>query len=268
MANYTQYRDSTESTERAKYPTVEIWADCPTAQLMHDPGLGFFHHDDFRGYTETATTVGSSGGLPTFEGNTTITMVASGDQGSALQLFSTDDNQEASLQVGETGTMSIGDAGKLWFEARIKKSSVSVTSCFVGLAQAGAGVADFINDANADFADVSLIGFNVFEADPDAFDFTYQNSGQAFNTLIGDAKVVTADTYTKLGFVYDPSAIDAEKIKVYVDGVEQSTYVTQALMDAAAFPKGDSICPLIAIKAFSNTDGSVTLDWWRAAYLK
>jgi len=268
MANYTQYRDSSESTDRAKYPSVEIWADCPTAQLMHDPGLGFFHHDDFRGYTETATTVGNSSGHPVFEGDCTITQEASGDQGSAVKLFGTTNNEEAALQVGQTGTMSIGDAGKLWFEARIKKSSVSETCCFVGLAQAGAGVADFMNDATDDFADVSLIGFNVFEADPDAFDFTYQNSGQAFSTLIGDAKVVTADTYTKLGFVYDPSAIEAEKIKVYVDGVEQSTYVTQALMDAAAFPKGDSLCPLIAIKTFSANDGSVTLDWWRAAYVK
>ena len=270
MTNYTQYRDSSESTTQAQFPSTIIWADCPMVELMHDPGKGHHHFDDFRGYTETATGVGNSSGLPVFEGNCTMTQEASGSNGSALAILCTTNNEEAALQCGQTGVMSISpdNGGKLWFECRIKKSSITEGNVFVGLAQGGAGVADFINDAGTDFSDVSLIGFNQFEADEDAFDFCYQNSGQAFQTVLGDAATVTAGTYVKLGFVFDPNAPAAEKIKIYVDGVEKTTFVTEANMQAATFPSGDTMSPLIAIKADSANDLTVSLDWWRAAYVR
>ena len=266
MTNYVQYKDPTDT---AGFPSSIIWADCPMVELMHDPGKGFHHFDDFRGYTETATGVGNSSGHPVFEGDCTMTQVASGTSGSALALFCTTNDEEAALQLGQTGTMLIpaNGGGKLWFEARVKKSVVNQGNVFVGLAQGGAGVANFINDGGDDFADVSLIGFNQFEADEDAFDFCYQNSSQAFQTVLADAATLTADTYVKLGFVYDPSADETKRIKIYVDAVEQSTYVTAANMAAVTFPASDTMCPLIAIKADSATDLTVTLDWWRAAYI-
>ncbi len=70
MTNYVQYKDPTDT---AGFPSSIIWADCPMVELMHDPGKGFHHFDDFRGYTETATGVGNSSGHPVFEGATTMT---------------------------------------------------------------------------------------------------------------------------------------------------------------------------------------------------
>ena len=198
-----------------------------------------------------------------------MTQVASGTSGSALAIFATDDNQEASLQVGRTGVMNIpaSGGGKLWFEARIKKSSISEGNVFIGLAAAEAAVADFIVDASNDFSDVALFGFASIEGDPDVFDVVYQDPGTGFQTPLADVVTLTADTYVKLGFVYDPSEDPDKRIKIYVNAVEQSTYITAALMAATEFPAGDAMVPTIHVKAFSNNDFTATLDWWRAAYI-
>lgn len=267
VVKYAEYNDG-------RGPSAGLWGDLPPDH--DDMNVGYGEEDDFLHYTTTATTVLNASGMPTFEGDCTLT--GSAVAGGALVLFGTTDNEEAALERGggAAAPYVISDtaaaARKLWFEARVKKSTIAdaVGGFFVGLTSEGAGVADFMADSGADFADVDLIGFWNDPTDDSVSShvhFVYQITGQAFATPIDTAATLVADTYIKLGFKYDPSAPTAKRIKIYVDGVEQATYVTGTNIATATFPDGEELTKLIAIKQQSNTDMTVSMDWWKAYQL-
>jgi len=267
--NDTVYQSNNDGTGASP----AIWGSCPRADMEYDSNLGFVMKDDFLKYSSTATTVLNASGLPTFEGS--CTMTGSTTAGGELVMFLTTSNEEAGLDTG--GGVSApfvisdtaGASKKLWYETRIKKSLITnVENMFVGLASPGAAVADFIHDDGDDFSDVAVIGFVQWEADGDAIDFVYQANGQAFATLISGVCVPEADTYVKLGFIYDPEAESSKRIKVYVDGVEQSTYGTATQIAAATFPDAEPLVPIYAIKGSSGSDWTVTSDWYECRQLR
>lgn len=254
-------------------PSWAIWGDCPLLDVRNDMSVGTLMEDDFAYYSSTATTVLNASGLPTFEGACTITGTTT--PGGEVALLCSASNEEGALEAGGgvsapfTISDTAGSEKKLWFETRIKKSLITdLDNMFVGLAAPGSGVADFINDAGTDFADVSLLGFVQFEADGDSFDLVYQNTGQAFATPISGVAVPVADTYIKLGFKYDPSNPTARRITVYVNGVASSTYITGANIAASLFPDGDALTPLVAVKGSDAADKTVTMEWWRCVQLR
>jgi hypothetical protein len=284
MTNTVQYR---KSSDTGAGPSPAIWADCPIgniqAQVEQGSG-GILVEDYFPDYSSTATTVINKHGMPTFEGACTIGGVAG--RGGGVALFGTTDNQEAALEQGGSQAApfvipvtSSTDGYKLWFECRIKKSTIAdaIGGFFVGLAGEGAGVADFIADAGADFADVDLLGFWNDETDDSVGSHVHlvtQKTGAAFDTIVDTFDTLVADTYVKLGFVYDPGGPDTKKIRFYADGTESGTYVgedsgdaTVFLGDTTNFPGGEEMTPLVAIKMASGTDMTVTMDWWRCAQL-
>jgi len=251
-------------------PTPIIWADCPVLDIMLDPGVGHMHFDDFNNYSNTATTVANASGYPVYEGNTTITHGSVQD--GVLEIFGTTNDNEGALQVGQGASFVISDtaanSAKLWFECRVKKSIITATEMgfFVGLAQEGAGVASFM--AATDFAAVSLIGFWNAEAAATAA-FVYKDSAGALTTPIATVDTLVADTYVKWGFVYDPLNEPAKQITVYVDGVEQTTYVTATNIATSTFPDGDLLTPIIATEMAATADDvTVSMDWWRCAQLR
>ena len=77
-----------------------------------------------------------------------------------------------------------------------------------------------------------------------------------------------------LGFIYDPAAPDKRKIRFYVNGAQQTTYVgedsgdqTVYLGDTTNFPGGEEMNPGIAIKMASGSDMTVTLRRLRCVQL-
>ena len=279
MANYVQYRDPTDTTA---YPSPVIWADCPTAEMLHDPSVGFHWYDSFEDYVSTATTVINKSGYPVFEGSSTLDGVA-GSSAGELAVFTTADDEGCSFQVGGTkGAPFVIPAsrsgGKLWFECRVKRSVITDDKCgwFVGLAGEAAGTVNFIADAGNDFGDFDLLGFWADEGDGDSIDIVTQKTSAAFDTILADAVTMVADTYVKLGFVYDPNEPDpAKMIRFYKDGADLGTYVGLASGDATVyqedttnFPGGEEMSLLISAKAAHADDHTVTLDWWRCAQLR
>ena len=79
MPTFTQYRDPTDTTSG---PSPIIWADCPTLEMMHDPGRGYHFFDDFLsgGLTPTITTTIASAPYTMFGGATItgVTMTVNG----------------------------------------------------------------------------------------------------------------------------------------------------------------------------------------------
>jgi hypothetical protein len=86
-------------------------------------------------------------------------------------------------------------------------------------------------------------------------------------TKIAGVHVPVADTFVKLGFLYDPSAPPAKRIKVFVSNVEQSTYVTAANIAAATFPDGEELGFLFGMKMGSAVLAEAAIDWWAFAQL-
>jgi hypothetical protein len=261
-----------------------IWGDCPFLEILNDPSVGYYWFDDFISDCATATTVANEHGYPVYEGDCTIT--SSSGAGGALALFGTTDNEEAALQVGGVNSSifvipaASSTGKKLWFECRIKKSAItnSLGGFFVGLVGENAAAADFIADAGADFADVDLLGFWGDETDDSLGSHVHvvtQKTGAAFDTIIDTVATLEADTYVKLGFVYDPKAPSHKRIKFFVDGVEQSTYVGETTSDATVyitdttnFPGGEEMSPMIAIKMAGAADMTVSMDWWKCVQLR
>jgi hypothetical protein len=263
--------------------TQSLWADCPLDSIRAGSIPGVIVEPPLEQYESTATTVENMCGLPTFEGDCTVNGVAAA--GAGVALFGTTDNEEASLACcGATSAPFVIPADsatgkKLWFECEIKKSAItnSLGGFFVGFHSEGALVADFIADAGADFSDVDILGFWNDETDDSVGSHVHvvtQKTSAAFDTIIDTVEVLTADTYVRLGITYDPKGPDKRKIKFWVNGVPQTTYVgensgdaTVYLGDTTNFPGGEEMGVGAAIKMASANDMTVTLRKLRAVQL-
>ena len=286
MTNFTQYRDTDGDT--TKYPTPAIWADCPVLEMIVDPSRGVHFYDDFSNAPKTDAGLiegagESAGNGYVFYGDTGVVMKAQSSategEGQALEVSGNDaDNDEGSMSLGSPAFM-VSDTGgydnKLWFEARIKSATVADNgvSQFIGLAwDFGSNVpvagAEALVDNTGALGAFSYLGFHCDAANGDAWDFVYKAEGDSQTVAIAGVDVGVADTYAKFGFIYDPSAPDANKITVYVDGVKSSTYVTAANIAAAAFPDAESLAPTWATKVGSAAAVLCNLDWWRCAQLR
>lgn len=213
--------------------------------------------DGYKMYLDSATTASGAARLET-------------EQFGAVQLApGLTDNHLAVMYSG--GLVQLSDtAGSerltIW-EARIRlPSQVTSGSIFAGLGNSVC-VADggLVADAGGLIVATGAgIGFRTLDADPDGIDFVLKtNSSGAEVVVLNEAKVATAATWIKLGFVYDPMADAAKRIKIYVDNVEQSTYGTATQIAAATFPDGINLGTLLACK---SDGGSVArlmdCDWW------
>jgi len=171
------------------------------------------------------------------------------------------------LQVSDTA----GDEKLTIFECRVAWPQVATGSTYIGLADPVAKVilgvthTDLINTASG-------IGFMVKDAASSTLDFVYQATASTATTdgmaalvveptIAGSTTTLVATTYYKLGFIYNPRAEPAKRIAIYVDNVEQSTYVTATQISNAVFPDAE----YMGLQASCVGDGAVRtmdIDWW------
>ena len=182
-------------------------------------------------------------------------------------------NEEIGIALGD----AVGQVGQISdtagadfmtaFECRIKKSSITAQCMMAGL-MSPATIADggIIDTTGGPMANKAFIGFNVLADDYDAVDFCYQGAGQTRNDLIAGSANLKADTFIKLGFIYDPAAPPAKRITVYIDNEEQSTYVTAAQIAAATFPDAEALTVGFATKGVAGSAAlELGIDWWAFA---
>lgn len=258
-------------------PSYALWGDCPRAEIALDPNVGYGFFDDFvrvPQFTDNATSYfnGYAGYVDTgvtFKPEPNVV-------GGIIEIADNDaDNDEAVLS-GNAPAFQVSDTDgedlSLWFEARVKRASIADNACamFVGLAwdhaAAGAGVPVAktlcLTDTDGALGAFSFLGFHVDAANGDAIDFVYKADSQAQTVLIAGVDVPVANTFAKLGFRYDPEAETAKRIAIFVDGVEQSTYVTGALIAAAIFPDAEPMAPVWCAKTGSTAESKAQMDWW------
>lgn len=230
-----------------------------TAAGQLQPGNGYF------AYIEADNTVGS------------IKPVADKMGGVIKLLTSTDtadgDNHDTVLgtngNVGVLGKISdtAGSDKALVADFRFQLASVTDGdgSVFLGLGEKGLCAANtpIQDDSGHTLSDDDVIGFFIGEDDNDALKFVYRKNGGALQTVLTYGTALAKDTWYQAGFIYNPAAPSAKRIKIFIDNVEQSTYVTATNIAAATFPDGDGLAMYAAIKGSDDNDAqSFLLDSW------
>lgn len=230
-----------------------------TAAGQLQPGNGYF------AYIEADNTVGS------------IKPVADKMGGVIKLLTSTDsadgDNHDTVLgtngNVGVLGKISdtAGSDKALVADFRFQLASVTDGdgSVFLGLGEKGLCAANtpIQDDSGHTLSDDDVIGFFIGEDDNDALKFVYRKNGGALQTVLTYGTALAKDTWYQAGFIYNPAAPPAKRIKIFVDNVEQSTYVTATNIAAATFPDGEDLAMYAAIKGSDDNDAqSFLLDSW------
>ena len=200
----------------------------------------------------------------------------------ALGLASTvTDNDEFWMEFGDAASQlcqisdTADDAHLTAFECRVKFSSIDTGVCsfFTGLATPGTAANNaLVDDTGAIKATTSFLGFRNL-LDGDNIQCIYQASADSAAVInkstvhdaAGTTYALVADTFVKLGFVYDPDAVPAKRITWYVNNVEQGTYVTATQIAAATFPDAEAMTFLFgykntAVGATTAREGAI--DWW------
>ena len=269
MTAYVQHKGPTgPSSAQTRGLSSRIWGRLPIKNWSVGLGGGRFFFDDFMNHPAhiSAQTIGNYASYI----STGVTLKqAAGEATGAIEVAGNDaDNDEGSIiSGGGAGGMVALDAtgaGRVAFECRFKKASIANNALgfFVGLSEEGSQGDNAMADNTGVIADKDFIGFHVLADDGDSLDFTWRKSGETVQ-VHADIATMAADTYMKMGFLYDPAHPDDKKIKIFIDnGVEESVYVTQTNLDAATFPDDEELSLLLATKVGTAAESKLQMDWW------
>jgi len=262
-------------------PSYNLWQDCPVLEMGMEPSMGYCHFDDFFGNTAVATNQSGVAVREYYAVTDNGPSISNGSQGSGVYRFGAlrvdalnTANEEVGICLGDGAGCAFrlpstgSDYGKLWFEARFKVSSAADSKGgfalgLFGTAEIVAGT--LVDDTCALEAATNFLGFHILDADGDAMLFSHMASGQAETTVLSQA--ITNTAWWTVGFKYDPSAAAANKIACFINGTEQSTYITATNIAAATFPSVP-VTPGLLIKTTANSTYGFELDWWRTAQVR
>lgn len=264
--NVTQYSGkSIANTDRV--PSPSIWADCPALEIEAGIKDGIHIYNDFgNGPLVAAGAEADYAGCRGFA-STGGSVADGGEWGGTLVMSSDGDDEGAGLRTGcAPFQIDIGQ-GKFWFEARVKTSTIADTKhgIFLGLTEAAAITATSPIAADGTLADINFVGFHRLEGDGDYFDTVYKANTVTKVTVASDAVLIVADTYIKLGMVFDPKT---NVLTFYKNGVPLADSKTIPAADGTDFPNDVRLGVLMSVlNATASTPGSSEIDWWRAAQL-
>lgn len=184
-----------------------VWYDCPLQAILDGELAGVVDEFHFTKLPKTpATTEGNFGQFAQFSDNGGF--IDAGSTG-GWKFGSDGDNEGASIRSHSVPFKLNRTSKKLWFEARIKKSTISDTKhgVLLGLIEDVAFTSTVPITAAGAIADKNLVGFRIDEADGDNIDAVYKADGVTAVNVATDVVTggLVADTYLKLGMVYEPS---------------------------------------------------------------
>jgi hypothetical protein len=241
-----------------------IWKDCPIREIEDGTIEGWYDKDDFMSFVPvSAGAVASFGGYYGFA-DTGGTVVVADEVGGAVTLSSDGDNEGASIARQVKPFQISRSHGKLWFEARVKTSTITDTKhgFFLGLIDTATLSATVPIAAAGTLADENFVGFHRLEGDGDQVDVVYKADGVTQVTVEADSLDVAlvADTYTKLGFIYNPADY---VLTFYQNGVKTTSYTVVAA-EGTDFPNDVRMGFVLAVlNATGTTPGSTTIDKFR-----
>lgn len=273
--NSQQYRgnQNTGLVDTGRGPSQSIWADCPLLEIVNGITDGVVLFDEFQNGPRVAagaeaSYTGYGGGYRGFA-DTGGLVQDGGEIGGSLDLSSDGDNEGASFR-SSCAAFQIGRGlGKLWMEARVKTSTIADTkhNLFVGLMADAALTAVLPITAAGAIADVNIVGFHRTEAALGGalMSTVYKADGVAAVTVQAGAVAIAADTYVKLGMVFDPSN---NVLSFYRNGVKLANTYAVPAAQGTDFPNDVRLGFVIAVlNATGTTPGSSKIDWVKVVQL-
>jgi hypothetical protein len=278
--NSQQYRGNqlTGLLDTSRGPSQSIWGDCPLLEIINGVTDGVIHFDEFQAGPRVAagaeaSYAGAGGGYRGFA-DTGGLVQDGGEVGGTLDLSSDGDNEGASFRMACAPFQINRNNGKLWVEARVKSSTITDTkhNLFVGLMADVALTAISPITALGALADVNLVGFHRPESARGAagtggaiMNTVYKADGVTAVTLQTDAVTLVADTWIKLGMVFDPTN---NVLSFFRNGVKLATTYTVPTAQGTDFPNDVRLAFVIAVlNATATTPGSSEIDWVKACQI-
>ncbi len=259
-----------------------IWSDCPEAEIIDDPSKGMFFFDDFTGPVGTVlqpTTEAGLSGLPySGFGSAAATITyGTGVGGELVQTIATDN---LATYVRSKGAFQISsNKGRLWFEARVKISTVADDNIgfIMGLwDDVATSVIVPLSTANPPIMATTgnFVGFHAPEEDAGVVQSMYDadDAGQTTDAQVAVQESIhtfVADTYVKLGMKFLPRGFGgalggSARLTFWVNGVMQSGSKVIPNATGTDFPADVLMGPLIGHRMGATASGGVTtLDWWK-----
>jgi len=271
MTAYVQHKGPTgASSAQTRGLSARIWGRLPIKNWSVGLGGGRFFFDDFMNHPAHISTQTIGNYASYIDTGVTLKQSPSDQTGAVVVLGNNADNDEGSMiSGGGAGGMVALDAtgsGRIAFECRCKKEVIvdNGLGFFIGLSEEGSQAGNALVDDTGAVADKDFVGFSNLADDGDSLDFTWKTNGQTVQ-VHADIATMAADTYMKMGFLYDPAHPADKRIKIFIDnGVEETVYVTSTQMAAATFPDDEELCLFFATKMLTadTTARAFTLDWW------
>lgn len=235
---------------------------------------GYHDFDDFLALPYTTPTTEANYGRYRGFSSTGGVLGDNDEIGGGLILSSDGDDEGASFGDFAFPYQISRSHGKLWFECRVKTSTIDdakhgilvglygrfaiTTTRSVLTAIAPIAAAGTIVDSN-------FVGFHRLEGDGDQFDTVYRADGVTQVTVGANAVTIVADTYVKLGFVFDPRNY---VLTFYKNGVKLADSYTVVAAAGTDFPNDVRLGRVMAVlNATASTPGQSEIDWWRVAQL-
>lgn len=268
------YRRGVEGIADTDESLSGFWGDCPILSAAEDAKECFGHIEDGLGVVNLAAD-GATGQydveLTAASGTAAFGSVARSGGGLTIVTGATDEDETCAQWGGETNAAfrisdTASQARKLWYEI-LAIAGIAITatadSWFLGLCESFTMADNALIKADGTLEGArDLIGFFHPEGDAGLVDFVYQKGGAANQTLIDGALTMSTSAFKKMGFKYDPTAPDANKVRVYYGGVEESTYVTSALIAASTFPDAVLMLPTFCVKIAAGVSQSLIIPTW------
>ncbi len=300
-------------------PSPQIWGDCDWDGMVGQQNefrgaMTFFDDFTMAGNAAMSSAYAGSIGQWSTYGYAGAQLNDGQKEGGVVKLSSDGDNEGLTL-LSSAGafrfitTSTLANNKKMWFEARIAKSSIATAhmSAFVGLmaptlasglpaaAQPWTTTDDTLMTAGDTFG-FNLAGTTATRGGPTEVGVSFCLASGTINyptnltTLMASTgqTVLAADSYVKLGWVYDPTALPAfvgslptarqsqgqlksKLLRFFVNGVEPPTFLDSDDVNNAtatqAFPTA-FMCPVLSIMNMaSQSSDYLAVDWIRIAQM-
>lgn len=276
--NVTQYRGSFDrglaDTSRGLSPS--LWGDCPLAEIRAGYESGIVIDDDFAIQNGSLTAVSTDAvlaGIPYRGfGSAGATLLAGTAAGGEFVLTEATANEAVFMRSIITPFQISSALGDLWFEARVKVSSLTNLGMICGLWDDVSCTVDIplsASDPPIMATTGNFVGFRMPEGTGGALNAVY-DSDDAGQTV--DAEVVVnaacatmvADTYVKLGMRFNRRT---GLMSWYVNGVKAPNSKAVPNATGTDFPADVRLGMLFGQKLVATAAGVVTIDRWTCVQL-
>jgi len=258
MSEPVRYRGQTTTG-----PSYNLWYDCPQAEIIADPNIGFIWHEDFLTYDATDLWVENNA--------TTGTMIlqelAGGqmllDAGASTQHQGVDSFQ-AVPQATAGAPWLVAAEKDMWFEARVK-ITYPANQFFCGLATIDTTVFASGENSVANHIgfemNTTTIGANVAAAPYGELYFFTEKAGSRdeSNDLLA---TLTTATWHKIGFKVKGQTTSDFTVQPFYDNAALTT-----VTDTDDIPVS-ALVPTFVACADGTSQITVHIDWIRIAQLR